>query len=161
MMYREALLMGVVGTILGSLLGVLAAHYLSIAMGTLYQSELPRIELNAYPFLIGAACGLGISLVAAILPSRKASHLSPLEAMRDVLPEEIEGVQWWLTGFGALRSWPDLHDRYGTEHPGVDLDDSYGVGGGSDAGRLRAVDAGCAQAAFGDRDVFLAARYAR
>jgi hypothetical protein len=43
--------------------------------------------------LVGAGCGLGISLVAAILPSRKASHLSPLEAMRDVLPEEIEGVQ--------------------------------------------------------------------
>ncbi len=101
MMYREALLMGVVGTILGSMLGILAAHYLSIAMGTLYQSELPPIELNAYPFLIGAACGLGISLLAAILPSRKASHLSPLEAMRDVLPEEIEGVQWWLTGSGA------------------------------------------------------------
>ncbi len=101
MMYREALLMGVVGTILGSLLGVLAAHYLTVAMGTLYQSELPPIELNAYPFLIGAACGLGISLVAAILPSRKASHLSPLEAMRDVLPEEIEGVQWWLTGLGV------------------------------------------------------------
>jgi putative ABC transport system permease protein len=101
MMYREALLMGVVGTILGSLLGIFAAHYLSVAMGTLYQSELPPIELHAYPFLIGAACGLGISLLAAILPSRKASHLSPLEAMRDVLPEEIEGVQSWMTGLGA------------------------------------------------------------
>jgi putative ABC transport system permease protein len=101
MVYREALLMGVVGTILGSVLGVVAAHYLSIAMGTLYRSELPRIELSAYPFLIGAACGLGISLLAAVLPSRKASHLSPLEAMCDVLPEEIEGVQWWLTGSGA------------------------------------------------------------
>jgi putative ABC transport system permease protein len=101
MMYREALLMGVVGTILGSLLGIAAAHFLTIAMGTLYQSDLPPIQLTIYPFLAGAACGLGISLVAAILPSRKASHLSPLEAMRDVLPEEIEGVQWWLTGSGV------------------------------------------------------------
>lgn len=101
MMYREALLMGVVGTVLGSLLGILAAHYLTKAMGTLYQSELPPIQLQLYPFLVGAACGLGVSLLAAILPSRKASHLSPLEAMRDVLPEEIEGTQWWLTGLGA------------------------------------------------------------
>ncbi|HEX4413932.1 MAG TPA: FtsX-like permease family protein [Lacipirellulaceae bacterium] len=101
MMYREALLMGVLGTVLGSLLGVAAAHYLSLAMGTLYQSDLPPIELTFYPFLVGAGCGLGVSLIAAILPARKASHLSPLEAMRDVLPEEIEGVQWWLTGSGA------------------------------------------------------------
>jgi putative ABC transport system permease protein len=101
MMYREALFMGVVGTILGSLLGIVAAHYLSIAMGTLYQSELPPIELTVTPFVIAALCGLGISLIAAILPARKASHLSPLEAMRDVLPGEIEGTQWWLTGLGA------------------------------------------------------------
>jgi putative ABC transport system permease protein len=100
MMYREALLMGVVGTILGSLLGIAAAHFLTLAMGTLYQSDLPPIQLTIWPFLVGAGCGLGISLVAAILPSRKASHLSPLEAMRDVLPEEIEGVQWWLAGSG-------------------------------------------------------------
>lgn len=100
-MYREALLMGVIGTILGSLLGIVGAHYLAAAMGTLYQTELPGIELHWYPFLIGAACGLGISLVAAILPARKASHLSPLEAMRDVLPEEIEGVNRWLTATGA------------------------------------------------------------
>jgi putative ABC transport system permease protein len=101
MMYREALLMGVLGTVLGSLLGIAAAHYLSEAMGTLYQSDLPPIELTWYPFLVGACCGLGVSLVAAILPARKASHLSPLEAMRDVLPEEIEGVHGWLTGLGV------------------------------------------------------------
>src|SRR5262249_32190027 len=101
MMYREALLMGILGTVLGSLLGIVAAHFMASAMGTLYQTDLPPIQLTIYPFLVGAACGLGISLVAAILPARKASHLSPLEAMRDVLPEEIEGVQGWLTWSGA------------------------------------------------------------
>lgn len=101
MVYREAIMMGVLGTILGSLLGILGAHYLSVAMGSLYKATLPPIELTAYPFIVGAACGLGISLVAAALPARKATHLSPLEAMRDVLPEEIEGVQWSLVGLGG------------------------------------------------------------
>lgn len=101
MVYREAIMMGVLGTILGSLLGIVAAHYLTAAMGTLYQTTLPSIELSWYPFLIGGACGLGISLVAAAVPARKATHLSPLEAMRDVLPEEMEGVQWWLVGLGG------------------------------------------------------------
>lgn len=101
MVYREAFVMGILGTVLGSLLGIVAAHYLTAAMGTLYQTTLPSIELNWYPFLIGGACGLGISLVAAAIPARKATHLSPLEAMRDVLPEEMEGVQWWLVGLGG------------------------------------------------------------
>ena len=101
MVFREALMMGVVGTIIGSLLGIVGAHYLSEAMGTLYQVSLPAVQLTLYPFLVGGACGLGISLVAAAIPARKAINLSPLEAMRDVLPEEIEGPQWWLTGLGV------------------------------------------------------------
>lgn len=101
MVYREAIMMGILGTFLGSLLGIVASHYLTAAMGTLYQTTLPPIELNWYPFLIGGACGLGISLVAAAMPARKATHLSPLEAMRDVLPEEMEGAQWWLVGLGG------------------------------------------------------------
>lgn len=102
MVYREALLMGVVGTLLGSGLGVIAAHYLTAAMGTLYQATLPQIELTIWPFLVGTACGLGISLLAAALPARRASHLSPLEAMRDVLQGEIEGSSRWLVVFGAI-----------------------------------------------------------
>ncbi len=99
--YREAILMGLVGTILGSGLGVVAAHYLTLAMGALYRAKLPGIELSYYPFLAGAGCGLGISLVAAALPARKASHLSPLEAMRDVRAEELEGSSRWLVIGGA------------------------------------------------------------
>ena len=125
MVFREAILMGVVGTILGSILGVLSAHFLTQAMGSLYQSELPSVDLTQAPFLIGTwrnitsfktaltygiqdpfvlgtLCGLGVSVLAAALPSWKASHLSPLEAMRDVLSGELEGVSKWLVRTGAL-----------------------------------------------------------
>jgi putative ABC transport system permease protein len=102
MMYREAFMMGIVGTAIGSVLGVIAAHFLTIAMGTLYETTLPAIQLSATPFLIGIGCGLGISMLAAALPARKASHLSPLEAMRDVLPEEIEGASKWLVVTGII-----------------------------------------------------------
>jgi putative ABC transport system permease protein len=102
MVYREALLMGVVGTIIGSGLGVLAAHYLTSAMGTLYSTTLPGIQLSITPFLVGAVCGLGVSVLAAALPAHKASHLSPLEAMRDVLSGELEGSSKWLIRIGAI-----------------------------------------------------------
>jgi putative ABC transport system permease protein len=102
MVYREAIIMGLMGTVFGSLLGIIAARYLNAAMSTLYRTKLPPIELQWTPFLIATACGLGISLLAAALPARKASRLSPLEAMRDVLPEEIEGTSWLLMGFGLV-----------------------------------------------------------
>jgi putative ABC transport system permease protein len=122
--YREAILMGVIGTILGSAVGVLASHYLTKAMGSLYQATLPSIDFTQPPFLIGTwhqissvksallfgiqdpfvlgtLCGLGVSVLAAALPSWKASHLSPLEAMRDVLAEELEGVSTLMVSAGA------------------------------------------------------------
>ena len=102
MVYREAILMGVLGTILGSLLGIVGAHYLTGAMGTLYSATLPGIQFTPWPFVFGGMCGLGVSLLAALIPARKARTLSPLEAMRDVLPEEIEGTAWWLVGLGAI-----------------------------------------------------------
>jgi putative ABC transport system permease protein len=102
MVYREAILMGVLGTILGSLLGIVAAHYLSGAMGTLYQATLPGIEITPRPFIYGGMCGIGISLLAALIPARKARTLSPLEAMRDVLPGEIAGTSWWFVGAGVI-----------------------------------------------------------
>jgi putative ABC transport system permease protein len=119
MVFREALLMGIVGTIMGSALGVLSAHFLTQAMGSLYQATLPSIDLTQAPFLIGTwhkitsfktalfygiqdpfvlgtVCGLGVSILAAAMPSWKASHLSPLEAMRDVMSGELEGESKWL-----------------------------------------------------------------
>lgn len=45
---------------------------------------------------------MGVSILAAALPSWKASHLSPLEAMRDVRAEELEGLSKWLVRSGAV-----------------------------------------------------------
>lgn len=101
LVYSEALFLGTVGTVLGCVLGMVVAHYLSDAMGLLYRTALPRIELSVTPFLLAAAFGIGISLVGAAIPAHKASHLSPLEAMRDVLTDEIEGTSRAFVVAGA------------------------------------------------------------
>ncbi|HEY4233259.1 MAG TPA: FtsX-like permease family protein [Lacipirellulaceae bacterium] len=100
MIYTEAIMMGLAGTVLGSVLGITGAQFLNIGMGALYKTILPPIELTPTPFLLAILFGMGISLLAAALPARKASHMSPLEAMRDVTHEEIAGVSRWfvLTG---------------------------------------------------------------
>ncbi|HEY2761327.1 MAG TPA: FtsX-like permease family protein, partial [Pirellulales bacterium] len=102
MIFTEAILMGLAGTVLGSLLGVGGAHVLNLGMGALYKSILPPIELTITPFLLAILFGMGISLLAAALPAYKASHMSPLEAMRDVTHDEIAGVSRWFVLLGLM-----------------------------------------------------------
>lgn len=101
MVFRQALLLGFGGTLLGAGAGVLAAQYLTRMMGQLYEAELPPIELTPAPFLWAFVFGMGISLLGALFPAYKAAHLSPLDAMRDVLAEEIEGVSKWFALAGV------------------------------------------------------------
>ena len=76
---QQAVLMGVVGTIFGSVLGVFAAEALSRAMGALYVTTLPPIELVPGPFIWAAAVGFGISFFGAALPAWRATQASPMD----------------------------------------------------------------------------------
>jgi putative ABC transport system permease protein len=99
----QALTLGVVGTALGALLGVAAAHYLTRAMGSLYSTTLPPLELTPAPFAWAIVFGVGISLAGAAFPAYKAMKLSPLDAIRDVASGELEGTSRWLIfGGGGL-----------------------------------------------------------
>jgi putative ABC transport system permease protein len=97
----EAVAMGIGGTILGSLLGIGISHLLTGTMGSIYDTKLPPIELTAAPFAWAALFGIGISLAGAMMPALKASRLAPIEALRDVLGEEMEGTSRWLIVGGA------------------------------------------------------------
>lgn len=101
MIYAEAILMGIVGSILGCLVGVAGARLLTRAMGELYQTTLPPVALNWQPFAIAGLIGMGISFIGAALPARRARQLSPMDALRDVLPSEIEGFSHWLKRLGT------------------------------------------------------------
>jgi putative ABC transport system permease protein len=101
MIYSEAILMGIVGSIVGCLVGIGAAELLTRAMGTLYQTTLPGIHLTPKPFVLAGVFGMGVSFLGAALPARRARQLSPMEALRDVLPSEIEGFSSWLMMLGT------------------------------------------------------------
>ena len=84
----------------GFAFGRCRAHLLNLGMGAPYKATLPPIQLTVTPFLLAIAFGVGMSLLAAALPARKASNLSPLEAMREVTHDEIAGVSRWLVLMG-------------------------------------------------------------
>lgn len=98
----EATAMGIGGTIIGSLLGVTIARYLNRAMGAIYETSLPEVELTVGPFIWAAIFGIGMSLIGAAMPAYRAANLSPLDALRDILPDEIEGSRKWNLIAGVI-----------------------------------------------------------
>lgn len=82
----EGLLLGGGGTLLGALLGLGLSLYFKFQPyplpGDLYFiTELP-VELQAWDFIWVCALSLGTSVVAALLPARRAGRLDPAEILR-------------------------------------------------------------------------------
>ena len=98
----EALMLGVVGTSLGCAAGLPIAHILNQAMGALYSTTLPPLQLHWEPLLCAALLGIGVSLAGAIVPAYKAGSLSPLEAMRETTTAESRRMLNALAGFGVV-----------------------------------------------------------
>ncbi len=87
-MLLEGMAMGLVGTVLGSLLGLGGAYLLTQAMGRVYSTAMPPLAITWGPFLLATVLGPGISLVAMFAPAYVAAKISPLEGMRTVVSKD-------------------------------------------------------------------------
>ncbi len=103
-LYREAICLGLVGTVLGSLLGWWAAQFLNRGMGQLFQATMPPLAFQWPPLVWGAVCGMGISLVGVYVPARSARRLTPLEGMRPMIQQTTESSHRWteLAGLALI-----------------------------------------------------------
>lgn len=90
LLMREALLLGILGTTAGIAVGLLGAHLLQDTMSRLFNTTLPAVEIKLLPLVSAIGFGLGVSLVGAWRPARKAAHLSPQEGMSGVSHEDTE-----------------------------------------------------------------------
>ncbi len=82
MLLGEGLILGLVGTAIGLPAGLGGAHLLADVMARIRAAPSPQVELAAFPFVLGAAIGIGMALVAAYFPARIAGQISPVEGMR-------------------------------------------------------------------------------
>ncbi|MBR9707231.1 MAG: ABC transporter permease [Candidatus Diapherotrites archaeon] len=77
MVLYETAMVGILGTVLGLLLGIGAASYLSATLGLL-------TTVDSGLLITASMFGIIISLISGVYPAYKASKLEPIEALRSV-----------------------------------------------------------------------------
>jgi putative ABC transport system permease protein len=86
----EAFVVGLIASILGLLVGVLIALGIQALFGA-FGADLPTtsLQLTTRTIVIGLLVGVGVTMIAALVPALRASRLSPMAALREevVLPD--------------------------------------------------------------------------
>ncbi len=110
MMLREALLLGIAGTLLGCVLGLAGGYLLMVAVTQLYENVPPPVSFSPLPFVLALVFGPVLSLAAAAVPTWATTRVTPLEAMRPVVGRDGSGGtsghalvgrgSWWMSVSG-------------------------------------------------------------
>jgi putative ABC transport system permease protein len=87
MLLLEGLTMGLVGTLVGSAIGLGGAYLLTQSMGKVYSTPMPALRITPAPFIVAGLLGPIVSLVAMFIPAWIAGRVSPLEGMRFIASE--------------------------------------------------------------------------
>ncbi|EXU68214.1 membrane protein [Streptomyces sp. PRh5] len=99
----EALLLGVVGSILGVLGGVGLAVGLMKIMGSagLHLST-DQLTVKATTPIVGIGIGVVVTVIAAYIPARRAGKISPMAALRDAGTPADSKAGWIRGAIGTL-----------------------------------------------------------
>lgn len=102
MLLREGLVLGLVGTVAGILLGLGGAYGLSLAMARAYNASVNALEITAQPFLLAGILGPGMAMIAMFVPAYLAGRVTPLEGMRPLVTETTSPASARVTLFGIV-----------------------------------------------------------
>ncbi len=91
---REALFLGLIGTLLGLLVGWRGTVWATFIIGGALEVDFPPAQFTWLLALKASIFGLGISLLGVIYPAWQASKLTPLEAMSTASPTDEESTPY-------------------------------------------------------------------
>jgi putative ABC transport system permease protein len=101
----EALILGVVASLLGLVVGLGFAKLL----GALFDAAgwgIPRsaMELAPRTIVVSLAVGIGVTLLAALVPALRATRVAPVQALAGLPPQSSRTRRWapWLAGAVSL-----------------------------------------------------------
>jgi putative ABC transport system permease protein len=95
MLLTEGLVMGVVGTLIGTACGLGGAYLLTQSMGKVYATTMPALRVTPAPFIVAGLLGPIVSLLAMFIPAWIAGRVSPLEGMRFIVSERHRRIPLW------------------------------------------------------------------
>ncbi|MCZ7573734.1 MAG: FtsX-like permease family protein [Ardenticatenaceae bacterium] len=102
MILTESLLLGVIGTAVGMLAGYLMANGVLVGLQSVWESflhtSLSGPSFAPSIFVIAIGLGVGVTLLAGLIPTLSATRVSPLDALRPSLAN-VEGRS---AGRGAI-----------------------------------------------------------
>ena len=96
MLLREALLLGVVGTVLGCPAGLLGAGQLTQVMASLYGTSLPVVQPDLGALAVAAVLGPTLALLATYLPAQQAACVTPVESLRPLISDDSAPLPRWF-----------------------------------------------------------------
>ncbi|MDP8947078.1 MAG: ABC transporter permease [Actinomycetota bacterium] len=78
----EALILGLIGSVLGLLFGYGIAKGLVYLFGRAFLFEIAELVISPFALVSAMVVGTAVTVLAALLPARRAGRVSPVEAMR-------------------------------------------------------------------------------
>jgi len=93
----EAILMGIIGSALGVVLGIFGSRGLTAIMGSLLKTDLNQnLAIPPTTLTLSLIVGIVVTIIGAAMPAIQAGNISPIEALR------IRGTynEIWLTKTG-------------------------------------------------------------
>jgi putative ABC transport system permease protein len=78
----EAMLLGVIGSLIGVLFGYGMARGLVYLFGKAFLFEITSLVLSPFALVSAVVVGIAVTVVAALYPAMRAGRVSPVEAMR-------------------------------------------------------------------------------
>ena len=78
----EALILGLIGSALGVVFGLVLARGLILIMSTITTTEIIAVTIPIDGLLMSLGVGLGVTLMSAFIPAFRAGRISPLAALR-------------------------------------------------------------------------------
>lgn len=97
----ESLVLGSLGTLLGIFAGIAGGRLLTKTLDGLLLVSLPAPSITPAAVVLAVGFGLGISLLGAWLPARRAARLSPIEGISGIAHESMEGTSLRFTVAGG------------------------------------------------------------
>ncbi|ONI83067.1 hypothetical protein ALI144C_18730 [Actinosynnema sp. ALI-1.44] len=118
MVLAEALLLGVVATVLGYLLGIGGAASLDALFSVSDGPPIPLQVVGVWPVVAALGVGIGVTVVAAYVPARRAAAVPPIAALRTGLPpsgkslrrRNVTGLVVALAGAAAVAGGAESAD---------------------------------------------------